>query len=419
MNKIIKKIIENKKKQKKYLENQARYKSVIKKLKDKIKSGKKIKVAFFVMHDSITSYKPLYEKMLEDKHFDPIIIIIPDISRGEEHLKRYFNQTYKSLKKEYKNILKGYDLKTKKFIDYSDNIDMVNLSTPYEGMSHKFFEIKYLLKKDILPFYISYSFSVTRYFQEKIKFDSYSLFWKIFIENKYCLKELKKYQKIKGKNAVITGYCKMDKFEKFKEIKKRNKKTIIISPHHTIIDWKPLMISNFLTYSDFFLELPQKYPNINFIFRPHPLLITQLTKPEIWGKEKTKKYFKKIESYPNTTYSKGGRYFDIFKNSDGIINDSASFLAEYLFTEKPQCYILKNKRAIKKWFMPIGQKCLKYCYKSYSEKDIINYIENIVLKNQDPLREKRIAFVNKELKINYPNSSLKILNYIKQTLNIK
>ena len=66
--------------------NQKKYLYVIEKIRDKVKRGKKIRVCFFVMYDGSFSYKPLYEEMLEDKIFDPFIVIIPDISRGEDHL---------------------------------------------------------------------------------------------------------------------------------------------------------------------------------------------------------------------------------------------------------------------------------------------------------------------------------------------
>lgn len=413
--KIIKNILGVYKRKKIYITNQNKYKKIIRNINCRLKQNKKIRVGFLVMLDSIVSYKPLYKKMLKDDLFTPSIIVIPDTSRGERHLNKNFLQTYNSLKKEFKNVCKGYEIKNKKFVDFSTKLDMIHFHSPYDETSHPFFTVKYFLSKNVLPFYISYSFSVTNYFKEKIKLDTYSLFWKIFIENKYCLKELKKHQQIHGKNAVVTGYCKMDDFPKYKKIRKKEK-TIILAPHHTVINWKSLMISNFLEYSDFFLKLPQLYPNIKFIFRPHPLLRTQLNRPDIWGEKKTDKYFQKILSTPNMTYSDGGDYFETFINSDAIIHDSASFLAEYLFTEKPECYILKNKKSIKKWFMPIGQKCLKHCYKAYSQSDIINFIDNVVLKGKDPLKQKRIKFVNSELKINYPNSSDTILNYIKQKI---
>lgn len=395
--------------------NQVRYKYIISNIKEKVKNGHKIKVCFFVMFDSVFSTETLFKQMQKDPLFDPFIVVIPDTSRGKDHLKFSLNSTYSSLYKKYKKVYKGYDLKLNKANKIPKKIDIICFSNPYEGMSLKNFEIKHYLNKDVLIFYINYAFSVLKYVRNVTMSDSYSLFWKVFVENKLNIEELKKYQHIKGKNAVVSGYCKMDDLYNQK-FKKRKRKVIIIAPHHTITDWKLLKISNFLKYSKIFLKLPELYPQIDFIFRPHPLLITQLKKSEIWGEEKTQEYFDKMESHPNVIYSKGGNYFDIFANSDGIIHDCGSFLAEYFFTEKPTCYLLKNKNTIKKWFLPVGQKCLNFCYQAYKEKDIVSFIENIIIKEKDIKKADRINFVNSNLKINYPNSSKFILNYIKKEI---
>lgn len=397
--------------------NQIRYLNVIKKIRHRVRTGKKIRVAFFIMFDSSFSYKPLYEKMLSDNKFETKIIVIPDISRGDEHLKFSLESTFKSLSKKYKNVYKGYNADKKTITDVSNKIDLVCFPTPYEGMSFKNFEMKYFLNKDVLAFYVNYAFSVLKFVREVTMLDAYSLFWKVFVETKQNITELKTYQKLKGKNAVVSGYCKMDDLYNQKN-KKRNKKTIIIAPHHTVSDWKLLQISNFFKYSDFFLKLPKIYPNINFIFRPHPLLIVQLKKPEVWGEKKTLNYFKKMESFKNVTYSKSGEYFDIFTNSDGIIHDCGSFLAEYLFTEKPSCYILKNKKSIKKWFSPIGEQCLNHCYRAFNKKDILDFINKVVINENDKLKENRVNFVNSTLKVNYPHASDFILKYIKKELRM-
>lgn len=397
--------------------NLYRYEIILQKLKAKIKSGEKIRICFFVMYDSVFSAKPLYEKLQKEKKFETFIVVVPDFLRGEDHLKYSFNKTYSSLYKKYKNVFKGYDTKNKKAYDFSEKIDLVCFSTPYKGITNEFFEIDYFLDKDILPFYINYGFFTLKFGREIIKSDSYSYFWRVFVENKFNIEELKKYQNISGKNAIVTGYCKMDELNKIIENKKR-KKTIIIAPHHTIGNWEALKISNFLKYADFFIELPKIYQNINFVFRPHPLLITQLKKSEIWGEKKTNEYIKKIKSYPNLIYSDGGDYLKLFKNSDGMIHDCGSFLAEYLFTGKPSCYILKNKQSIDKWFLPIGKKCLDNSYQAFSKKDILNFIDSVIIEEKDYMKNKRIEFVNDSLKVNYPHVSQVILNYIKKELNL-
>lgn len=395
--------------------NQKHYKYLLSNLKDKIKKSQKIRVCFFVMFDSVFPTETLFKIMLTDPIFDPFIIVIPDISRGDNHLKLSFNNTYKSLSNKYKKVYKGYNIKLNRVSRIIKKADIICFSSPYENMSLKNYEIKHYINKNVLTFYVNYAYPLLKYTRTVTMLDSYSLFWKVFVENKLNIEELKKYQHIKGKNAVVSGYCKMDDLYNQK-FKKRKRKAIIIAPHHTVTSWKLLKISNFLKYSTFFLKLPELYPEIDFIFRPHPLLITQLKKSEIWGEEKTQEYFDKMESHPNVIYSKGGNYFDIFANSDGIIHDCGSFLAEYFFTEKPACYLLKNKKTIAKWFLPIGKKCLNFCYQAYQEKDIISFIEDIIIKDKDTKKEDRQKFVNSTLKVNYPNSSRYILNYIKKQI---
>lgn len=395
--------------------NQIRYKNVVEKLRLKIKNHQKIRVCFFVIFDCTFSCRPLFDEMLKNKNFKPYIVVVPDLSRSREHMVSSFNQTYKSMSKKYKDVYKGYDINSKKFTDFSKIFDIVCFPLPYENMTHKYFEIEHFLNKDILTFYVGYTFTITKFSNEIFKTNFYEYLWRIFVPTVSHLDEYKKYQYLKGNNVIVTGYCKMDDLAK-QQITCRKRKVIIIAPHHTVTNWELLSISNFIKYSNFILKLPKIYPNVDFIFRPHPLLITQLKKNEIWGSVKTEKYIKELKSNSNLTYSDGGEYFNIFANSDGIIHDCGSFLAEYLFTEKPACYLLKDRQSINKWFLPFSKKCLEQCYQAFSKKDILNFIDNVIINNNDPMKDKRVKFVNSELKINYPNSSIFVLNEIKNEL---
>lgn len=403
-----------------YLKNEVEYfkflnhnRRIVKRIRKDVKSGGKIKVCFFVMLDSVFAAKPIMNEMLKDELFDPFIVVIPDVSRGQEHMNSCLDNAFESLSRKYKKVFRGYS--EGQFHDYSEMMDIVFFSTPYVGMTHNYFEIDYFRNKDILLLYVNYAYSVLKFVREVISLPTYNYFWKVFVENKNNILELKKYQLIKGRNSVLTGYCKMDELAN-QIIISRERKRIIIAPHHTVSDWKLLQISNFLEYCDFFMSLPKKYPNIDFVFRPHPLLIVQLKKKELWGPKKTNKYLIDLLRNTNVEYSEGGEYFDIFANSDGIIHDCGSFLAEYMFTGNPTCYILRNKEFIKENFLSIGEECLNFCYKAFNKKDIIDFIENVIIDNKDYLKHERIRFVNEELKINYPKASKFILNYLKQNL---
>jgi len=381
-----------------FILNQCRYRHIVRILKNRTKNGEKIRVCFFVMFASTFNARVLYKKMLQSKLFQPFIVVIPDTSRGIIHQRHHFKKTYESLKNKYKHVYNGWDDKTNTFFDYSIKSDIIVLANLYNKMSHDYFELGFLLKKPILTMYLGYSFMVTNFSIENFKSNNCSYLWKFFLPTDDHYKQLKLHQIIKGKNALVTGYSKMDDLEKKKPLL-RKRKLIIISPHHTVSDWKLLQISNFLKYADFFLTLPKIYPKIDFVFRPHPLLWTQLKKENIWGTERINNYLNSIISNPNSFYSDEPDYLDLFINSDGIIHDCASFLAEYLFTYKPVCYLLKNKETIKKYFMPI-------------ESDIINFINKVILEERDYMVDRRKLFVEETLKINYPHSTSAIMNHL-------
>jgi len=388
---------------------------VLQKLRLKVQLKQKIRVCFFVMYDASFAGRTIYEAMLEDELFEPFIVVIPDTLRGEKHQNFNLKKTYEALREKYTKVYLGFDYKSNKYTDYSTKTDLVCFPNVYEELTNRIFTQSYYLDKETLTFYINYSFGISKFSNEMIKRQTYNEFWKIFVPTQEHLNEFKKHQMLKGSNVVVTGYPKIDDLSK-QIIREKDRKKLIIAPHHTVTGWKYLHISNFLKYADFFLKLPIMYPQIDFVFRPHPLLLTQLKRNDIWGENKTNFYFNQIEAIPNMIYDQSGEYFDLFANSDGIVHDCGSFLAEYLYTDKPACYMLKNKRAIKKWFSPIGQKCLQHCYKAFSKKDILDFIDNTIIKNIDPLKKNRIDFVNRKLKINYPFSSEYILNYIKNEL---
>ena len=192
--------------------------------------------------------------------------------------------------------------------------------------------------------------------------DNYNYIWKVFLETNINYEEYKKYGRCDAENSVVVGYAKMDRYAKYQHLQPNERKKIILAPHYSVNENtnRLLMLSNFEKYADLFLELPTKYPEIDFIFRPHPVLFTTLRKENFWGEKKVEDYIGKMISHKNIVYSTEGDYLEIFANSDGIIQDSGSFLVEYFYTGKPCCYMLKTKKDIKNKFNTLGIKCLEH-----------------------------------------------------------
>lgn len=394
------------------------YSKTIQKYREKINNGEKIRVAFFSMYSSDFASKSIYEKMRKDPIFDPYFLVIPDIIRGDENMFYQMKKTYKILYAQYNNVYYAYDFDKKKFIDWSDKYDIVCFDSPYDHMTHKFYTVEYAAKKNILSFYVNYGTMPDYYAREHIiNQRALNFCWKVYTDTKENYEDVLEYTDIKGKNAVLSGYCKMDRLNNI-EKKELERKKIIISPHHTVGEaWdKVFGLSNFLRYSDFFLELPQKYPQVDFVFRPHPLLFVTLSREDYWGKEKVTEYINKITAFPNVEYQDGGEYFETFVNSSAIIHDCSSFIMEYLYTGHPACYMLKNEKEVEEIFAPIGQQCLENYYHAFNKEDIINFIENVVLSGNDPMKETRIKFAKEKIMLNYPNVSDFIINNIKEEL---
>jgi hypothetical protein len=405
-------ILENKKN---ILSIHKKYKLIEKELKAKVMQGHKIRIAFFVVSASIFQGKSLFEAMIENGLFDPFIVLIKDISWGEEVARLRMEREYKSLSSKYKNVYQCYDNGT--FVDFSKSIDMACIANPYDVV-HKYYTPKYLKDAGVLSFCINYGYmglyNYTKMFVRGVS--SYNYMWKIFLENKYLLRFIQKKRCFKINNLSISGYSKMDSLCMVSKRELKRKKIIIASHHSITYNKYYLNISQFLTYSYFILELPKLYPDVDFVFRPHPHLFIRLTLLDIWNKERINSYLKDIEAIPNMVYDNSGDYFDLFVNSDALIHDCGSFLAEYLYTDHPQCYLLKDEREINDQFLHFGKKILNHVYKAFSKEQIIDFIDNVVIKEQDYMKRSREKFANKYIKINYPHATEKIIEYIKKKI---
>lgn len=385
------------------------YKKIEERLKNRGNSP--LRVGAYVVFDSTFGAYDLFDILFNDSEkYEAKIVVIPDVSRGVEHQTRQYESTKSFFINKYGSdkILDGYNIKTGEFYDFSNLFDIIYLANPYDTMVNKIHGIHYLSTRDCLPFYISYGCIPDKYGCKIIMpMQEISLFWKVFADNKMSFDDYKKYELAKGKNVVLTGYAKMDSLAKCIE-RPRTRKRIIIAPHHTI-NYTELPLSNFLQHWDFYLQLPKKFPDIDFVFRPHPLLFTNMVNEGYWTNNQVQEYIEKIKQN-GMIYSVGGDYFDIFVNSDAMIHDCSSFVVEYLYTGKPCCFMAKKN--YKKIFSVLGKSCLENYYLAFDKEQITDFIENVVINGNDKLKKKREIYAKENLALNYPNVSKKILSEI-------
>lgn len=388
-------------------QTQEHYKTIAERIKNR--GNKSIRFASYVVYDSTFGAYELMELMIaRQNNYSPKIVICPDVARGEHHLREQYKKTKEFFVNKYgkEYVIDGYDEATGSFIDVSDQFDIIYCANPYDAMVNKVHGVQYLSTRNVLPVYITYCFQPNKYTFGVMSLLEVSLFWKVFTDTQYTMSEYQRYELIKGKNVELTGYAKMDSLGKYAS-RERSKKRIIISPHHTITN-TALPLSNFLKYKDFILTLPQKFPQVNFVFRPHPLLFINMINEGFWTEKDRDAYIISLRRV-GIEYSAGGDYFDLFVNSDALIHDCSSYMVEYLYLDKPCCFVKKDNTET--FLSKLGNECLKCHDVATNEQEIESFIQRVVSNSYD-IHGKNRDLILKKVKINYPKVSQKIMECI-------
>ena len=360
----------------------------------RLRYKKKINVVFFAMSLSMWRYQYIYELLSKHPKFNTYIVISPCIRYSNEMQKRDIDVLEKFFNK--KNI---------SVTIIKDNDEAVNLRKllspdilfyPQPYNSYLFSELAYQKFYDKLLCYCPYAFWMSKgawsYNQPLHK-----IAWKLFYPTKLHKQDAYNYSFRKGNNMEVVGYPTADDFLslKFSNVWKpqiKKKKRIIWAPHFTIFSGGPIKQSNFLWMANFMIDLSIKYSeSIQFVFKPHPHLFSELCKHSSWGEEKAYDYYKKWDEMNNTQLETGD-FVDLFMTSDAMIHDSGSFCVEYHYTGNPVMFIAENFEEQIADMAVFGQLAMRQQYVGRNQQDIIDFIENVILNGNDPMKQGREEF---------------------------
>lgn len=361
----------------------------------RIRKKEKVKVVFFLIHDSVWKYEGVYKLMEQDERFEPIVVVCPYITYGEEYMLRVMKAALNSFKEKGYNVINSFNDETGEWINVKKEIkpDIIFFTNPHKLTKDAYYIDNYL---DCLTCYVPYTYLVTHMLDMHYNQKFHHFLWRHFCETKMHEDFSHKYLKKNNFNTKVTGFPGLDPLYERKETNSKvwkntneNLKRIIWAPHHTIDNDKNfLSYSNFVKYAQFMLELNHKYKeSIQMAFKPHPILRLKLYKHKDWGKEKTNIYYNRWAEMPNGQLEEGD-YLDLFASSDAMILDSASFMVEYLFTGKPSLFTKRDKD-IEKRFNDFGKLIYHKLYHANNENDITNFINKVVLGSKDIMFEDR------------------------------
>ena len=356
----------------------------------KNKKGK-INVLFFVLNVSCWKFDSVYWKMSKSKRYNPIILVCPQCNLGEDFKMEQLQSCYDYFYERGYRVVNSYDKATGTYVDARMLFpDIIFYTSPYQGLIDDRYYISHF--PDVLTCYTNY------YFLNNDVYWGASLplhksVWKYFCEYDFTRHYGKVGTRLYYDNRVVVGYpmydCFVDKTFSGSDWKQQDssKKRIIYAPHHSIETDGWIHYSTFLSVYDVMAELRDKYKDqIQFVFKPHPLLKVKLYNTDGWGKERTDAYYQAWADAENSAVV-DINYVDLFKSSDAMIHDCSSFVSEYLYVQKPVMHL--SREGIEKVLNPEVKEAYQAHYLMDEIGDIEKFITEVVIGGKDPKKEER------------------------------
>jgi len=374
------------------------YRHAHKEILKEIESTNHVRIAFVVMNLSMWKMQPLVDLLLQDKRFDVKVVLSPKHLLPDEEkelsiqpLREYFTQ--RGVKYEDFEPKHPYDLRGK------FNPHIIFFPQTYEGTSC--IQHDWTSFYDKLIAYVPYSIWPGT---EVFGFDSWfhRIAWRIYYANEVLRDFAKSVSIISAKNSRVAGYPSADLFlnstKDVWKLKDPSIKRIIWAPHFSIGTRKRAVEhSSFFMMADEMVRLAKENQGkIQIAFKPHPRLKTELYACAEWGKEKTDAYYHQWETMPNTQLETG-EYADLFMSSDAMIHECGSFMIEYLYARKPCLYVIQQFKHYYSTQNKLGQMALGCHYDTETLEGISDFIQEVVLRHQDPKEAQRKAFYDSML----------------------
>lgn len=370
---------------------------------NKIKGKARLRVVFLAIHHSIWKVDSVFNRMLANPLFDPVILVCPFISYGDERMWEDMRQCCDFFEEKGYPFISAYNGSESRWMRLEElEPDIVFFTNPHNLTRRDYYQDAYL---NYLSCYVPYHHEVCRYGGDAAQYnqDFHNALWKIFAPHEYSMKTYVNVAVAKGQNVVVSGYPAMEALiEKKAEGRylnvwksKDDRCRIIWAPHHTIVDTF-LPYSNFLRYAQAFRDFSEAMKEkVVWSFKPHPLLKAKLYRHACWGREKTDAYYDFWKNESHTQLDEG-EYTDLFLSSDAMIHDSGSFLAEFLYVEKPVMYLLaENNQG--EYYSEFGTAALKGCEIGYCFEDVVAFVKSLIISDKEILQAHK-DFLTKEIK---------------------
>ena len=383
----------------------------------RVRKQEKIVIGFIANYSSTWIGDALYHLFNGNERFEPYVFLISNHNgQSEEMIISEYQKNLEFFTERNLRVVQTLDTETGRQYTWEEigvKPQVCIWLTPWVDL---FIEHFYLMNYslDVLHTYIPYGFMIAENENNnfvKHQYDQllHNVSWCNFEESRISVEMAEKYAFVGSQNTEYTGYPKMDSFFESakvpdntweKLIKKSGlslAKKIIYAPHHTLDENEPVRFSTFADNYQIMIELAKKYQSETiWVFKPHPQLKYKAIRSGLFKDiEEWNAYVNSWKQLPNGEVMEDGDYIQLLMESDAMILDSVSFLAEYLYAHKPLLFLQGEKQR----FNEFGKSLMDvhYCAYGNDEKAIDDFVRKVVSEGNDEMNAKREQFYDENL----------------------
>lgn len=387
--------------------------------KNKCVNHERIKVVFLCqIVETWNKVAYVYYKMLENPQFDVELVCIPNRIKNSvlENAEDLSNETYDYfISKGYKaiNALKGKN----EWVDLRElSPDYVFFIRPYNYFMPEIYYSKNIskyAKTCCLLYAINTMQEVKKHTLNK-EFFRYIDYY--FAESEstmnYNIKQLRLGHILK---INVSKYLGSPTLELFIKNSDNIEHSWDFSKNNFRVIWTPrwctdacLGGSNFFNYYKWLLEYAKKTPEIDFLFRPHPLTFENFLATGEMTQEEVTSFKREIEQIHNVELDTNPQYESTFSKSSVLVSDISSVMVEYFVLGKPIIFCISNMNLE---LEDDTKKIVEGCYVVNNREELEERI--IQLKNgNDYMKEKRQKIIAEVFGNDIQNSTNNIINEI-------
>ena len=378
---------------------------------------RKLRVGFLVSEEAKWKGQSVFDLMKDSDRFDPIMLVYPTQKETGQSVavqKSSVEEKISFFSEHGMNVENIWDYEKQCHIPLSQiNVDILFYQQTWDLPPAP---SPIAVASKALTFYFPYYMVnyYIPYIETEMKLQHYVFRYVVFSQQQVDMYECTTHASRYAGRFVGLGHPAADLLQPKKGLETSGKNYVIYAPHFTVPlpgKTRRFPVSTFQENGRWMLEYAKSHPEINWAFKPHPRLRSELVRKNVWTQEEVDAYYAEWERIGQACYTSD--YVELFMDSKAMITDCGSFLTEYPCTGKPLIHMVPGKLPARP--NPALEKLYDMFYRAHDRAELEKWLDKIILHDEDPRKEDRLRCVE-EAGLWNSHAAQNIVNYIDQLM---